>query len=186
MERIRTESGPGAGSGARGSRVVRCHMSTPTVPSEPWLQDPRQKGWLHACKPSIRSGTMPSLVALVQHVAEYKGQHSRKMEFYTGHMSQSLPVRPKWGLGRMIAVCDLPTLLICAVYYAWYHAVYHAFSSFGHLTLGHYQHNLIPSCALNRPCNRNLNHIVKSPRREVVRSSAGASVVYPPFLGSFA
>ena len=27
---------------------------------------------------------------------------------------------------------------------------------------------------------------VKSPRREVVRSSAGASVVYPPFLGSFA
>ena len=26
----------------------------------------------------------------------------------------------------------------------------------------------------------------KSPRREVVRSSAGASVVYPPFLGSFA
>ena len=26
----------------------------------------------------------------------------------------------------------------------------------------------------------------KSPRREVVRSSAGAGVVYPPFLGSFA
>ena len=26
----------------------------------------------------------------------------------------------------------------------------------------------------------------KSPRREVVRSSAGADVVYPPFLGSFA
>ena len=27
---------------------------------------------------------------------------------------------------------------------------------------------------------------LKSPRREVVRSSAGASVVYPPFLGLFA
>ena len=26
----------------------------------------------------------------------------------------------------------------------------------------------------------------KSPRREVFRSSAGASVLYPPFLGSFA
>ena len=26
----------------------------------------------------------------------------------------------------------------------------------------------------------------KSPRREVVRSSAGAGIVYPPFLGSFA
>ena len=26
----------------------------------------------------------------------------------------------------------------------------------------------------------------KSPRREVVRSSAGAGVIYPPFLGSFA
>ena len=25
--------------------------------------------------------------------------------------------------------------------------------------------------------------VLKSPRREVVRSSAGASVVYPPFLG---
>ena len=31
-------------------------------------------------------------------------------------------------------------------------------------------------------------HLVnpKSPRREVVRSSAGAGVIYPPFLGSFA
>ena len=27
---------------------------------------------------------------------------------------------------------------------------------------------------------------LKSPRREVVRSSAGAGVIYPPFLGSFA
>ena len=27
---------------------------------------------------------------------------------------------------------------------------------------------------------------IKSPRREVVRSSAGAGVIYPPFLGSFA
>ena len=26
----------------------------------------------------------------------------------------------------------------------------------------------------------------ETPRREVVRSSAGASVIYPPFLGSFA
>ena len=29
-------------------------------------------------------------------------------------------------------------------------------------------------------------HPPKSPRREVVRSSAGAGVIYPPFLGSFA
>ena len=28
--------------------------------------------------------------------------------------------------------------------------------------------------------------VMESPRREVVRSSAGAAVVYPPFLGSFA
>ena len=28
--------------------------------------------------------------------------------------------------------------------------------------------------------------LLKSPRREVVRSSVGAGVVYPPFLGSFA
>ena len=33
---------------------------------------------------------------------------------------------------------------------------------------------------------KNELHKRKSPRREVVRSSAGASVVYPPFLGSFA
>ena len=33
----------------------------------------------------------------------------------------------------------------------------------------------------------NLHYFLqKSPRREVVRSSAGASGVYPPFLGSFA
>ena len=31
-----------------------------------------------------------------------------------------------------------------------------------------------------------LQAVAKSPRREVVRSSAGAGVVYPPFLGSFA
>ena len=36
-------------------------------------------------------------------------------------------------------------------------------------------------------CNHLINELyTKSPRREVVRSSAGASVVYPPFLGSFA
>ena len=34
--------------------------------------------------------------------------------------------------------------------------------------------------------NDEVDRLAKSPRREVVRSSAGASVVYPPFLGSFA
>ena len=38
------------------------------------------------------------------------------------------------------------------------------------------------------PCTTTYDilYATKSPRREVVRSSAGAGVVYPPFLGSFA
>ena len=39
---------------------------------------------------------------------------------------------------------------------------------------------ILPALALTRIRG------LKSPRREVVRSSAGAGVVYPPFLGSFA
>ena len=50
----------------------------------------------------------------------------------------------------------------------------------GAWTSNHVYHREHNTAAVARPVSP------KSPRREVVRSSAGAGAVYPPFLGSFA
>ena len=44
----------------------------------------------------------------------------------------------------------------------------------------------IPQLLMPLTGSEDLQNMLKSPRREVVRSSAGAGVIYPPFLGSFA